>query len=60
MANVRILKDQDGRSRGIGFADLSYPNDLDKALRLSRSQFDGRSISIEKCKGKQGSSSYSK
>lgn len=45
---INILKDGEGKSKGIGFADLADSRDLDKALRFNKSMFEGRSIAIEK------------
>ncbi len=48
---VNIPKDMEGRPKGIGFADLADQRDIEKALRLNKSAYDGRMISIEKTKG---------
>ena len=45
---INILKDGDGKSKGIGFADLADSRDMEKALRFNKSMYDGRAICIEK------------
>lgn len=49
ITNVSIVKNNIGKSRGFGYAELQTESEVSKALSLDRTMINGRPVFISKC-----------